>query len=540
GGSRDEYPHSLVADNFDNLLIMGTTYSNGFPVTPDAYDNSYNGQTDIFVVKLTEDGSDMIGGTYFGGTGFDGLNRRTLRYNYADDFRGDIIVDKDNNIYVASTTESNNIPTKNAIQASRASIQDGCVFSFSDSLKNLRFSTYLGGNNDDAAYSIRMYDTFVYVGGGTASNAVAFAINGHKNTYSGGRADGFISKMTVNGLMINSTYFGTNTYDQIFFLDIDKNGSVYASGQTDGSLSRSANTYGSDNKSQFIVRFSPNLANINLTTTFGNRDNNPELSPSAFLVDRCDNIYFSGWGSPIDYDGLHSLTTEGLPVTSNAIQSNTDNKDFYLLVLNKNANSLLYATYYGGDRTDDHVDGGTSRFDKRGVVYQSVCASCPDRIGGFNQDFPITSNVPFKTNLSPRCSNAVFKLDFQINFIVDAKLSANPKEGCLPLEVDFTNLSQYSKSFRWDFGDGSPIDTNRNTKHIFDKPGTYKVRLTSIDSFSCNISESDSVTIVVKDVPKADFEFETIECSRELSFKNKSTNFTQPQWDFGDSSDLVN
>ncbi|MDP2175183.1 MAG: gliding motility-associated C-terminal domain-containing protein [Bacteroidota bacterium] len=537
GGSRDEYPHSLVVDNFDNLLIMGTTYSNGFPVTPDAYDNSYNGQTDIFVVKLTEDGSDMIGGTYFGGTSFDGLNRRTLRYNYADDFRGDIIVDKDNNVYIASTTESNNFPVKNAIQDTRASAQDGCVFSFDDSLKKLRFSTYLGGNNDDAAYSIRMYDTFIYVGGGTASNAVAFAVNGHKNTYSGGRADGFIAKLTYNGFLINSTYFGTNTYDQIFFLDIDKNGSIYASGQTEGSLSRSANTYGSDNKSQFIVRYSPNLANINLTTTFGNRNNNPELSPSAFLVDRCDNIYFSGWGSPIDYDGLHSLTTQGLPVTSNAIQPTTDNKDFYLFVLSKNANSLLYATYFGGDKTDDHVDGGTSRFDKRGVVYQSVCASCPET--GGNQDFPVTSNVPFRNNPSPRCSNAVFKIDFQINFIVDAKFSATPKEGCLPVEVNFTNLSKYAKSFQWNFGDGSPIDTNRNTKHLFEKPGSYKVKLTSIDSFSCNISEEDSVIIIVKDVPKADFEFETVDCSREISFINKSSDFVQPQWDFGDSTDLV-
>lgn len=537
GGSRDEYPHSLVVDNNDNLLVLGTTYSNGFPVMPNGYDNSYNGQTDIFVVKLSEDGSDMLGGTFIGGSGFDGLNRRTLRYNYSDDFRGDIIVDRDNNVYVASTIESADFPAKNAIQSTKASIQDGCVFSFDDSLKNLRFSTFLGGNNDDAAYSIRMYDTFIYVGGGTASNAVAFAVNGHKNTYSGGRADGFIAKLTHNGYLVNSTYFGTSTYDQIYFLDIDKNGAVYAAGQTEGSLSRTANTYGSDNKSQFVVRYSPNLANINLTTTFGNRNNNPELSPSAFLVDRCDNIYFSGWGSPINYDGLHSLTTQGLPITANAIQPTTDNKDFYLLVLNKNANNLLYATYYGGDKTEDHVDGGTSRFDKRGVVYQSVCASCPD-FGG-NQDFPVTANVPFKTNLSPRCSNAVFKIDFQINFMVDAKFVANPKEACAPLEVTFTNQSQYAKNFIWDFGDGSPIDTNRNTKHVFEKPGTYKVKLTSVDSFSCNISEEDSIIIVVRESPIADFEFEAEACSNQLSFKNKSTDYVQPQWNFGDSSDLV-
>lgn len=539
GGRRDEYPHSLVVDNFDNLLVMGTTYSNNFPVSANAYDNSFNGSiqtTDIFVVKISENGSNMIGGTYFGGTSFDGLNRANLRYNYADDFRGDIIVDKDNNVYVVSTTESNNFPLKNAVQNFKASNQDACIFSFKDSLQSLRFSTFLGGNDDDALYSIRMFDTFLYVGGGTSSNAMAFGVNGNKNAYSGGRADGFIAKLTYNGKLLNSTYFGTNTYDQIFFLDIDKLGQIYAAGQTEGNINRTPNTYGSDNKSQFIARFTSNLANINLATTFGSRNNNPEISPSAFLVDKCDNIYFSGWGSPIDYDGLHSLTTQGLPITSNAIQKSTDNADFYLLVMNKNANSLLYATYFGGDKTDDHVDGGTSRFDKKGVVYQSVCASCPESAG--NQDFPISNMAVFKTNLSPRCSNAAFKIDFQINFIVDAKFSAFPLVGCSPLDVKFTNLSKAGKQFIWDFGDGSAKDTNRNTQHLFSKPGIYKVKLVSIDSFSCNISEEDSAFIEVKPSPTANFEFETEECSRIINFTNLSSDFSNIEWNFGDSTPL--
>jgi gliding motility-associated-like protein len=537
GGSRDEYPHSLVVDKYDNLLIMGTAYSPDFPMDTTGFQKQFKGNTDIFVIKLNEDGSDLLGGTFMGGADFDGLNSRTLRYNYSDDYRGDVVVDSMNNVYVASTTNSFDFPTKNAIQNTRASLQDGCLFSLDSNLRNLRFSTFLGGNSDDAMYSVRLYDSFVYVGGGTASNAMAFAVNGHKNAYTGGRADGFVAKMKLDGSLINATYFGTAAYDQIYFLDIDASGNVYAAGQTEGSLTRTPGTYGKDNTSQFIIRYSPNLAVINLTTTFGNRTFNPEIAPSAFLVDRCNNIYFSGWGSPITDGILHPLTTRDLYVSSDAIQKTTDNADFYLLVLNKNANNILYATYFGGDKTEDHVDGGTSRFDKKGVVYQSVCSSCP----GFNQhfdDFPVSANAPFKLNLSPRCSNASFKLDFQINFEVDAKFTANPTKGCSPLTVNFINQSKIARTYFWDFGDGTQ-DTAKNPVHTFTEKGKYMVKLTSIDSFSCNISETDSIEIEVLETPEAKFELRGEECKREIEFTNQSTNYVNPEWDFGDTSAIV-
>lgn len=535
GGSRDEYPHSLVVDNSDNLLVMGTCYSPDFPMDTAGYDLSFNGKTDIFIVKLKEDGSELLASTFFGGTEFDGLNIRSLRYNYADDFRGDIVVDALDNVYVASTTSSTNIPTKNAFQGSRASAQDGCVFSLNSNLDTLRFSTYLGGNDDDAMYSVRLYDTFVYIGGGTASNAMAFAVSGHKNAYSGGTADGFIAKLSQKGKLISSSYFGTSEYDQIYFLDIDASGQVYAAGQTEGNLNRTAGTYGKNNTGQFIVRYTPNIALINLSTTFGYKTNDPEISPSAFLVDKCDNIYFSGWGSPITDGTLHPLTTRNLQVTPDAIQSTTDDQDFYLLVLSKDASSLLYATYYGGNLTEDHVDGGTSRFDKKGVVYQSVCSSCPGPNQHFN-DFPVSANAPFKTNLSPRCSNASFKIDFQINYEVDAKFIAQPQSGCEPLKVNFINQSRKARHYTWNFGDGSPIDTSRNPVHTYTKPGKYKVKLTCLDSFSCNISESDSTIVEVKEMPKAAFEYSSKECSREFEFKNNSENAGSYEWDFGDTT----
>src|SRR5690606_26655418 len=229
--------------------------------------------------------------------------------------------------------------------------------------------------------------------------------------------------------------------------------------------------------------------------------------------------------------------TNGLEVSPDAIQSNTDGADFYLLVLGKNANKLLFATYFGGDKTEDHVDGGTSRFDKRGVVYQSVCSSCPGPVQHFD-DFPVRPNAPFKLNLSPRCSNASFKIDFQINFEVNAQFTATPTVGCEPLEVVFTNQSKPASTYYWDFGDGT-TDTARNPTHIFEKKGQYMVKLTCIDSFSCNLSEIDSLLIEVKESPIANFEYESKECSREISFKNLSQDYISPEWTFGDTSFIV-
>ena len=81
------------------------------------------------------------------------------------------------------------------------------------------------------------------------------------------------------------------------------------------------------------------------------------------------------------------------------------------MVLDESLNSISYATYFGGSQSSEHVDGGTSRFDKRGIIYQSVCAGC-----GGNSDFPIEPNpgAVSTTNNSLNCNNGVFKFNFVI------------------------------------------------------------------------------------------------------------------------------
>lgn len=232
------------------------------------------------------------------------------------------------------------------------------------------------------------------------------------------------------------TYWGSIDYEQIYFIDLDINNKVYFTGQTEGKFKRTAGCYGKDNTTQFIGRLSNDLSKEEFITTFGNRTNSvPELCPSAFMVDNCYNIYFSGWGSVIGIG--NNGTTNGLPITADAHQKTTDNHDFYLIVLGKDAKSLKYASYFGGNKSRDHVDGGTSRFDNRGIIYQSVCASCPNSPPGLN-DFPTSpANVVFKNNVSIRCSNASFKLDFRLGYSIDAIFTVTPKPFASNLPMPF-------------------------------------------------------------------------------------------------------
>ena len=48
-------------------------------------------------------------------------------------------------------------------------------------------------------------------------------------------------------------------------------------------------------------------------------------------------------------------------------------------------------------------------------------------------------------------------------------------------------------NYQWDFGDGSPIDTNRNPQHSFSIMGGYNVCLTILDSTGCTNTSCDSI-----------------------------------------------
>ena len=511
GGAQNEIPHSLVVNSKNQLIIMGTTSSPDFPVTPNAYDTTYNISgsasinvasrtfvgSDIVLTMLSAGGNALVGSTYVGGTGFDGFNYNNLKYNYGDDVRGEVVTDQNDAVYVASTTSSLNFPVTNS-SVHRGGTQDAVVFKMDTALRSLVWSTYLGGNGNDAAYSLQVDDAgLVYVAGGTASNNFPTTAQTIHPSPLGG-IDGFLTVIAASGFAYtSSTRLGTSSYDQAYFVQLDDSNNVFVTGQTTGLYPVTPTTvYSNPFSSQFIHKLTPGLDSTVFSTVIGNGGSGSsvtvDISPSAFLVNQCNHIYLSGWGGDINatYSNATASTTTGLPVTPGAHKTSTDGNDFYLIVLDENADSLLYATFFGGTSGSlrgEHVDGGTSRFDKKGIVYQAVCAGC----GGTNT-FPTTPNVWSTTNGSYNCNMGVIKFDLS-QMTSQIGMSALTKV-CIPGSVAFKNSSNGGNNFYWDFGDGNTSTAYQPT-HTYTDTGIFTVMLVVSDSLSCIVFDTTYVTI---------------------------------------------
>ncbi len=522
GGSSDELPHSIIVNGSDELFLYGTTSSPNFPVTTGSFDTSFNGGppvnltnglgvnfpngVDMIVARLSADGSTLLAGTFLGGSQTDGLNTDPgLKFNYADEVRGEVLLDPNDNVYIASCTSSPNMPTTvGSMQPTYGGgTQDGVVLKMDASLTTLFYSTFLGGSLADAIYNVELNgNDGVYVSGGTRSTDLPTTPGALHTTFLGGAADGFVSSINANGsTLVASTYFGTAAYDQCYFADLDQEGNVYLFGQTSalGNELIFNASYNVPNSGQFLSKLDHELTTLLISTRFGQGDGVPDISPTAFLVDYCDKIYVSGWGSAVQ----GQLSTTGMAVTPNAFQTTTDGNDFYLAVFEIDLSDLYYGTYYGGSVSSEHVDGGTSRFDRRGRVYQSVCAGC-----GGNSDFPIVPDPGAwsPTNNSGLCNNGVFKLDMDIPMVV---ADFNSTINCLPDPITFTNASYGANGYQWTFGDGT-TSVLASPTHVFPGPGVYTVTLVANNPATCNVNDTTQRQVVVLDNSAIDLNDTTI------------------------------
>lgn len=550
GGSNNETPHSLFVDGNGNLLIYGRTYSNNFPTVAGSYDVVANGGADIVVAKINAAGNALLASTYIGGNGDDGVNfnasepvQGKLKVNYGDDARGEIIADDNNNVYVATCTKSSNFPvTAGALQASSGGSQDGCVFKMSSDLSTLMWSTYLGGSNEDACYSLDIFNNEVYTCGGTMSDDFPTTAGSLHSNFLGGASDGFVAHINASGTaLLQSSFIGTSQADQVYFIKLDATSNAYFVGQTAGAYPVSGGVYSNANSGQFIHKLDPTLSSTIYSTVFGNGNGAPNISPTAFLVDTCENIYVSGWGGDV-YSGWpqFSMNMMNMPLTSNALQATTDGNDFYLAVFKKDMTQLMYATYFGGysapgsDLATEHVDGGTSRFDKNGVVYEAVCAGC----GGTSLT-PTTVGALSEVNGSFNCNELGFKMEINL-FVVTADLAAYPTAtGCVPLNVSFTNNSMNATSYYWDFGDGSSSTENTPT-HVFTDTGTFKVMLIATDLTACVPIDTAYTTVVVYNTTvNANYTTLLTDYCDSLRVDFAATtsgSVTSFSWDFGDGT----
>ncbi|GAA5036869.1 hypothetical protein GCM10011506_32550 [Marivirga lumbricoides] len=179
-----------------------------------------------------------------------------------------------------------------------------------------------------------------------------------------------------------------------------------------------------------------------------------------------------------------------------------------------------YLWQFGDSTTSTAVDPGTHVYDTYGTYFLTMTA----------------------TSKNGKCSDnfqTIIEID-AIPAIVD--FDATPRVGCLPLTVQFENLTQFADSttYLWDFGDNQSTRVI-NPQHTYTRPGTYRVRLSANNITGVPVEKVEEQFITVYETPEAIFNvkrgFEQVFTEERVEFSNSSNNADQFLWNFGDGNE---
>ena len=220
GGSAGEVGDSIATDSSGNALVTGYTNSSDFP-TLNAFQPTSGGGFETWVAKFNPTGT-LLYSTYMGGSGDENLGIN----------EGGIAADGPGNAYVTGSTQSADFPTTVGSQAETAlSVQDAFVVKL-DSSGNLVYSTYLGGNFNEAGYDIAVNGSGeAIVTGNTLSTD--FPVTGDAFDSTRDSNDTFIAHLSASGgSMVYATYLGGTNGDFAYGVAVNTGGRSVVVGNT--------------------------------------------------------------------------------------------------------------------------------------------------------------------------------------------------------------------------------------------------------------------------------------------------------------------
>ena len=327
----------------------GNAYFAGQTDSPDlpqyGYLNAYPGQSvDGFVAKVDPAGKTLLYSNYLGGAG--------------DDIIFGLALDSANNAYVTGATNSSNFPTSSGTaQPAYAGGIDVFVTKF-DSTGKAIYSTYLGGAGDDYGNGIAVDaagDAFV-TGSTTSTNfPVTSPVFQGKNA---GSTDAYVSKLSPAGTLLFSTYLGGSGNDIAEAIAVDSSGAAYVTGKTTSQdfpvASAVQGKSGGGAGDIFISKLNAEGGSLAYSTYLGGTGDD---SGSSIAVDGAGNAYITG-----------TTTSGDFPLSDAFQQTNQGTTNGVVAALNASGSALLFSSYLGGN--------GSSG--KNGDAGNAISVSCSD------------------------------------------------------------------------------------------------------------------------------------------------------------------
>ncbi len=339
GGNAFDTGYSIDVGAGGDAYILGITLSPYFPTTPGAFDQSLNGDYDVFVARLNANGNGLVYSTFLGGSSTEWAAGIEVAFGTA---------------YVTGYTFSSDFPTTpgaydrsfNSGPDPYSPPSDGFAVRLQPMGNGLVFSTLLGGSASDDVSDIAVDSSSnVYMVGRTWSSDFPT-----KNSFDGflsGTNDGFVTKLnSVGSALVYSTYLGGNSHDSVYGVAVDGAGSAYVTGQTQsnnfpttsGAFDTTLNGFDA-----FVTKLGPGGATLMYSTLLGG--SNAEAGVSI-AVDHAVTAYVVG-----------STLSTNFPLTPDALdKSSGTNVEAFIARIDSVGSSLLYSSYIGGNGFDLGAD----------------------------------------------------------------------------------------------------------------------------------------------------------------------------------------
>ncbi len=286
------------------VYVAGETDVPDFPGTSGGAQPTFGGGTDVFVVRLNEELTQILQATYLGGSGWDDAYAIAIHPTTGD-------------VYVAGTTTSTDFPaTAGGAQASYGGGEyDVFVSRLNSSLTQILKSTYLGGSGLDWANALAIHPTTgeIYVVGGTGSDNFP-ATTGGAQANKGELWDAFVSRLNKDlTQIVQSTYLGGIYGDDAAAVAIHPTTrDVYVAGYTDSTdfprtVGGAQEDYGGGRDDAFVARITADLR-AGKTLTINPR---PEYGS---VISTPNGIYCGAWGDACSADFVGTIRLTAVPV----------------------------------------------------------------------------------------------------------------------------------------------------------------------------------------------------------------------------------
>ena len=336
GGSSSDFAYAVALSTAGRTTVMGWTTSSDFPTTAGAFDSTYNGGADAFVVRLNAAGSALDYATFLGGSG--------------DDYGGiTLALDATGRATVTGAPAPATSPPRPALstQATTAVTSDAFVARLNAAGSALDYATYLGGSGSDGGYALALDAAGrATVTGETASSDFPTTPGAFDTSYNGGYpyGDAFVVRINAAGSALDyATFLGGSSSDGGYDLALDAAGRATVTGYTDssdfpttpGAFDPSFNGY----KDAFVVRLDAAGRTLDYATFLGGSDFDSGVD---LALDAAGRVAVTGATSSSDFPtipGAFDPTYHG-------------GYDAFVVRLNAAGSALDYGTFLGGSYND--------------------------------------------------------------------------------------------------------------------------------------------------------------------------------------------